>query len=59
MKKVQVMLSVWVELEVQDEVALDDDKLYDAINEMDYSFTSYDDVWINDYYIKEFSILKS
>ena len=61
MKKVEVALKVWIELEVDDDVAQDEDKLYDAINELDYSFNSYDvdkKVQVNDYYIPEFEILK-
>ena len=59
MKKVKVLMSVWVELEVQDEVAEDEEQLYDTINEMDYSFNSYEkDVLVNDYYIRDFSVLE-
>jgi hypothetical protein len=57
MKKVQVYMHVFVEFEVSDEIAQDEDKLYEAINEMDYSFNSYEkDVLINDYYIKDFIV---
>lgn len=61
MKKVEVALTVWLQLEVDDEIAVDQDKIYDAINELDYSFNSYDmekKVEVNDYYIAEYDILK-
>lgn len=61
MKKVEVALTVWLQLEVEDDIAEDSDKIYDAINELDYSFNSYDiekKVEVNDYYIAEYDILK-
>ena len=60
MKKVQASLKVWIELEVDDDIAGDEDKIYDAINELVYSFNSYDTegkVEVTDYYIPEFEIL--
>jgi hypothetical protein len=54
MKRVIAHLKIWIELEVDDDIAEDEDKLLHAINELDYSFNSYDTekkVQVNDYFI--------
>ena len=58
MKLVTVMLNVEVQIEMDDNIATNEDLLYDKINEMEYSFNYYDsNSNVVDYYIPEFQIL--
>lgn len=59
MKSVTVMMHVELQLDVDNKIAVNEELLYDAINELDYSFNSYDkSVEVRDYYIPEFNILE-
>ena len=59
MKTVNVMLFVNVQLDVDNCIASNEDLLFDAINELDYSFNSYSkQVEVRDYYIPDFQILE-
>lgn len=58
MKKVLVKLEVMVELEIEDDLkSIDEECIFDAVNELDYSFNSYEEgIHVNDYFIRDMTV---